>query len=123
MKYTTAPIDYASTEYKYLLQRPDSCHIYVALADWSAPYEIRTNPKNRQLFNPASTSIIAYGELILGSNTDGWQEFTIELKYRSTSRVPRYLQITCAASKYGDYFTGGTGATLFVDQFSLSYDY
>lgn len=121
-KYTTAPINYASTEYKYLLNRPDSCHIYVALADWSAPYQIRTNPNNRQLFNANSPEIIAYGEMIVGADTGGWKEFTIKLNYRSTSRVPTYLQITCAASKYGDFFTGGTGATLFVDQFSFSYD-
>lgn len=122
-KYTTAPINYASTEYKYLLDRPDSCHIYVAMTDWTEPYQIRTNPNNRQLFNSASPEVIAYGELIRGSDTDGWQEFEIELKYRSTSRVPRYIQITCAASKYGDFFTGGAGAVLYVDDFELLYDY
>lgn len=121
--YTTAPINYASTEYKYLLDRPDSCHIYVALTDWTEPYQIRTNPKNQHLFNPNSPEIIAYGELIRGSNTDGWQEFEIVLNYRSTSRVPRYIQITCAASKYGDFFTGGAGAILYVDDFTLHYDY
>ena len=123
MKYTTAPIDYASTEYKYLLDRPDSCHIYVALTDWQSPYEIRTNPKDRQLFNPDSPEVIAYGELISGSDSQGWTEFEIKLNYRSTSRVPRYIQITCAASKYGDFFTGGAGACLYVDEFSLQYDY
>lgn len=123
MKYKTAPINYASSEFAYLKDRPDSCHIYIAMTDWEAPFQIRTNPKNRQLFNPESPEIIAYGELILGHDTDGWQEFTIELNYRSTSRKPRYLQITCAASKYGDYFTGGAGACLYVDDFSLLYDY
>ncbi|MDE5552356.1 MAG: PCMD domain-containing protein [Muribaculaceae bacterium] len=122
-KYNTAPINYASADLKYLIDRPDSCHIYVAMTDWTAPYEIRTNPKNRQIFDPASPDIIAYGELIRGSDTDGWQEFEIELKYRSTARIPSYIQITCAASKYGDFFTGGVGACLFVDQFSLIYDY
>ena len=123
MKYKTAPINYASAEYKYLMDRPDSCHIYVAVTDWAEPYEIRTNPKNRQLFNANSPEIIGYGELIRGNDTNGWEEFTIELNYRSYSRVPRYIQVTCAASKYGDFFTGGTGATLVVDQFSLEYDY
>ncbi|MDE5773005.1 MAG: PCMD domain-containing protein [Muribaculaceae bacterium] len=122
-KYITAPINYASAEFKDLMNRPDSCHIYVAMTDWTAPFEIRTNPKNRQLFNPNSPEVIAYGELIRGSDTDGWQEFEIELKYHSTSKVPSYIQITCAASKYGDYFTGGAGACLYVDQLSLSYDY
>ena len=122
-KYKTAPINYASTEYKYLLERPDSCHIYIAMTDWTEPYQIRTNPNNRHLFDKNSPEIIAYGELIRGSDTDGWQEFEIELNYRSTSRIPRYIQITCAASKYGDFFTGGTGAVLFVDDLELLYDY
>ena len=122
-KYKTAPINYTSGEYKMLEGRPDSCHIYVALTDWTAPYEIRTNPNTRQLFDADSPSVIAYGELVRGSDTDGWQEFEIRLNYRSTSRVPSYIQITCAASKYGDFFTGGAGAVLFVDDFSLLYDY
>ena len=123
MKFHTEPINYAISDFKYLMERPDSCHIYVALTDWTAPYQIRTNPKNRQLFNATSPEIIGYGELILGRDTDGWQEFEIEIKYRSTSRMPRYIQITCAASKYGDYFTGGAGTCLYVDDFSLLYDY
>ena len=123
MKYKTAPIDYTSAEFKNLMNVPDSCHIYVAVTDWTAPYEIRTNPKTRQLFDPKSPEIIGYGELVVGADTDGWQGFEIELKYRSTSRVPRYIQITSAASKYGDYFTGGTGACLWVDDYELLYDY
>ena len=121
-KFTTAPINYASAEFKSLMGENDACHIYIALTDWTTTYQIRTNPKNRQLFNPDSPEIIAYGELIRNTDTNGWEEFTVELTYRSTSRVPRYLQITCAASRYGDYFTGGTGTTLFVDQLSLEYD-
>lgn len=122
-KYTTAPIDYVSKEWSQMKGQPDTCHIYIALTDWTAPYQIRTNPNNRQLFNPNAPEIIAYGSLERGSNTNGWQEFEITLKYKSTSRKPRYLQITNAASKYGDYFTGGTGACLIVDQYSLEYDY
>ncbi len=123
MKFHSEPINYTNNEYQYLKNRPDSCHIYIAMTDWTAPYQIRTNPKNRQLFNPNSPEIIAYGELIKGNDTNGWEEFEIELKYRSTAKVPRYIQITCAASKYGDYFTGGTGTCLWVDNLSLGYDY
>lgn len=121
-QYKTAPINYASTEYKHLLDVPDSCHIYVALTDWTAPYEIRTNPRNQQLFDKDMPSIIAYGELIYSGTMDDYKEFEIKLNYRDTSRVPTYLQITCAASKYGDYFTGGAGATLYVDELSFGWD-
>ena len=123
MKYHSVPIDYASTEFNDLKGQPDECHIYVALTDWAEPYQIRTNPKNRQLFDPNSPEIIGYGELIRGEDTDGWVPFTIEIDYRSTSRVPRYIQVTCAASRLGDYFTGGAGTCLWVDELSLDYDY
>ena len=121
-QYRTANIDRSSNEYKDLIGRPDTCHIYVALADWTAPFEIRTNPNNRQLFDKNSESIIAYGELLYSGTMDSYQEFEIKLEYRDTYRVPTYLQITCAASKYGDFFTGGTGAVLYVDQFSFGWD-
>lgn len=122
-QYKTAPINYASAEYQDLKGRPDSCHIYVALTDWAAPFEIRTKPATRNLFDKNADYVIGYGELIFGGTMDSYQPFEIEIKYRSTSKVPSYLQITAAASKYGDFFTGGTGATLYVDQFSFSYDY
>ena len=122
-QYKTADINYASADYKNLIGQPDTCHIYVALADWTAPFEIRTNPKNQQLFDKDASSIIAYGELVYSGTMEEYQPFEIKLEYRSTSRVPTYLQITCAASKLGDYFTGGAGAVLYVDQFSFDYDY
>lgn len=52
-----------------------------------------------------------------------YKEFEIDLDYRSTSRIPNYLLIVCSASKYGDYFTGGAGSTMWVDEFSFEYDY
>lgn len=122
-KFHSNPIDYAAAELEYLKGRPDSCHIFVALTDWTEPFQVRTNPKNRNLFDKNAPYVIGYGELVQGDDTDGWQPFEIEIKYRSTSIVPTYIQITCAASKYGDYFTGGTGTVLYVDQLSLSYDY
>lgn len=123
LQFTTAPINYASSELKHLMGKPDTCHIFIALTDWTAPYEIRTNPRNRQLFDKNSASVIAYGELFIGKDTDGYIEFEIPIVYRSTSRKPSYIQITCAASKYGDFFTGGAGTVLYVDQLSLDYDF
>ena len=122
-KYTTAPIDYASEEWTHLIGQPDTCNIYVALADWDAPYEIRTNPKNRQLLDMNAPEIIAYGELRSGTSTNDWVEFEIEFKYKATNRKPKYIIISSAASRLGDYFTGAAGAVLYVDEFSLEYDY
>ncbi|MBO5444437.1 MAG: PCMD domain-containing protein [Muribaculaceae bacterium] len=122
-RYTTGAIDYSSKEREYLKGRNDTCSIYVALTDWTQPYEIRTNPAKRQLFDKNASYIIGYGELERGTSMDDYEEFEIEIKYRSTSATPRYIMITCASSKYGDYFTGSSSSVLYVDQLSLEYDY
>lgn len=122
-QYQGVNIDYVSTELADLKNRPDTCQIYVAVTDWTTPYEIRTNPKNRQLFNPNADYVIGFGQLLDAGTMDDYKPFEIEIKYRNTSKVPSYLIIVCCASKFGDYFTGGNGSKLWVDQLSFDYDY
>lgn len=122
-QYNAAIIDRTTDAYQSLKGRPDTCHIYVALADWSAPFEIRTKASDRQLFDRNMTSVIAYGELVVSAEMTAYKPFEIELKYKDTGRIPTYLQITCTSSKLGDFFTGGAGSVLYVDQFSFDYDY
>lgn len=122
-QYTTGDINYSNKEMEYLKGRPDTCSIYIAVTDWTAPYEIRTNPNTRQLFDKNAGYVIGYGALERGSSMSAYEEFEIELEYRSTSLQPSYIMVTCASSKYGDYFTGSTSSVLYVDQLSLDYDY
>lgn len=122
-QYSAAEINTVSSEFSDIKGQPDTCHIYVALTDWTAPFEIRTKPSDRSLFDKNAGYIIAYGELQFSGKMDAYRPFEIKLDYRSTSRVPTYMQITCSASKYGDYFTGGSGSVLYVDEFSFDYDY
>ena len=84
---------------------------------------IQTKTSNRQLFDKNDEHVIAYAELNNGATITEYTEFNLELQYRATNRKPTYIIIVCSASKYGDYFTGGTGAVLTVDEFSLEYDY
>lgn len=122
-KYTCVPISNASSEMSYLKGRPDTAQIYIALADWKEPLEIRTNPKNRQLFNPDDPSVIAYGTVLYGESIGEYRKFEITLDYRDTNRVPSYILVVASASKYGDYFTGGNGSILWIDDLVLEYDY
>ena len=123
VKYTSVAIDKTTSEFSYLKGRPDSCHIYVALGDWDEPVEIRTKKSERKLFDKNDPNIIAYAEFISGKTIPQYTELDLPLVYRSTSRVPKYLVLVCTASKYGDYFTGGDGSILWVDDFSFEYDY
>lgn len=122
-KYTVAAIDNTDDAHKDLMGKPDTCIVWIALGDWSEPVEIRTNPKNSKYFDKNDPNVIAYGEMNCGETVSAYKDFEIELDYRSTSRVPKYLLIVCSASKYGDYFTGGAGSTMWVDDFSFEYDY
>ena len=47
--------------------------------------------------------------------------FTLPIQYRD-NRQPTYIEIACASSRYGDYFTGGKGSVLLIDEFELIYD-
>lgn len=122
-KYKSAPISHTSAEFANMMDKPDTAQIFFALTDWDKPFEIRTNPKNQQLFNANSDAVIAYGDITFSNDVNEFTEFVVELDYRATNRVPRYILIVCTASKYGDFFTGGVGSTLNVSNLSLDWDY
>ncbi|MGN0213368.1 MAG: PCMD domain-containing protein [Muribaculaceae bacterium] len=122
-KCNVVNISHSSSEYTHLKGQPDTCVVYVALTDWDEQYEIRTNPSNRQLFDRYDEHVIAYGTVETAKSITDWEDFEVTLEYRATNRKPKYILIVASASKYGDYFTGGDGTTLWVDDFSLVWDY
>lgn len=106
----------------------DLCSIYIILAKDKHQVD---NTKTNTLLTKENVwnddNFIAYGELPANQcvDTDGqWKEFTIPLQYKENvfGEQPKYLIIVCSSSKYGDYFTGGVGSTLYVDDFSLVYE-
>lgn len=122
-KYTSATIDKIGEDaLSYLKGQPDSCHIYIALTDWDQPLEIRTRPSERQLFDKNDSHVIAYAEYISGNSDSQYQQKDLVLDYRYTNRTPKYILVVASASKYGDYFTGGVGSKLLIDNFELIYD-
>lgn len=124
-KYTSSTINRqpGNSDFPELMGRPDTCIVWCALIDSPQPFEIRTNPGNRQLFNPDGDEVIAYGKMQRGETVGSWTQFEFDLKYKSTSRVPRYILVVASASAYGDYFIGGDASTLWLDDFVLKYDY
>lgn len=122
-KYNMADISHSSKEFASLVGRPDTCIIWCALIDSSEPFEIRTNPNNRNLFDPDGPEVVAYGKMQQSQSVTEYIPFEFELTYKSTSRVPKYILVVASASKYGDYFTGGAGSILYIDDFELIYDY
>lgn len=109
--------------------------VYIALGDWSGesyenstwPKIIQTdfnNPQKAKLFDSNSDEIIAYGEKIFVENTtegNNMIEFLIPLNYRN-NRIPTSIILVGSSSRYGDYFAGGAGSTMWLDDLKLIYD-
>lgn len=125
LKYNCAPISHVGVGFvkDEWVGKPDTAVVYIALTDWTEPLQIRTNPNTRQLFDSNAPEVIAYGRVQYGETVADYIPFEIELDYRATDRVPNYLLVVGSASKYGDYFVGGNGSTLYLDDFKLEYDY
>lgn len=124
-KYTSATIDMIGDnlgDLASLKGQPDMFHIYIALSDRSEPYEIRNDPKNRQLFNPEDDGIIAYGEYSSSETVTTYKQLEIPLEYRATNRTPKYIIVVASSSKYGDYYIGGVGSKLWLDEMELVYE-
>lgn len=106
----------------------DVCSIFIILS--KGTYQLNNTITSTLLSEEKvknTDQFIAYGELPISEcvSTNGqWKEFNIPLKYKEDAfgEEPTHLIIVCSSSKYGDYFTGGTGSTLYLDDFELIYD-
>lgn len=103
--------------------------IYLAILDNTTkdydgskwPVIIKT--KTAELFDKNGANVIAYGEKIFTSATegDGMIEFEIPLEYFKTDVKGAYIMVTMSASRYGDYFAGGENSIMWVDDLELVY--
>ena len=91
------------------------------MTDWDKPFHINTTA-GEFVDVAGDPAIIAHGILESDEATDGFVEFTIPLEYRNLERKPKYVVVSACASSLGDYFTGGVGSVLHVDEFEFLYD-
>lgn len=105
--------------------------IYIALTsgdgesyDDGSTWSCIVRTKSQKYFDKNATNIVAYGEQIWDSNTDGdgMIEFTIPLDYRKLDEVPNRIVLVAAASQFGDYFQGSSGSTMWLDDMELIYE-
>jgi hypothetical protein len=126
-RYEPKPIDMTSSKYSHLSGQTDNCQIQIFLTDWTSPFTISTGDERFVDTSEGNKSILAYGTILSNDNTtdnggkNGYVQFTIPLEYRSLKQ-PTYIVISAAASRYGDYFTGGLGSVLYLDELELIYD-
>lgn len=91
----------------------DKCHVYVYLENWRGATE---RPKE------ADRDIIAYGEFKTDATTTDYQQFVINIEYRTTTIKPTHIVLVATSSVYGDRYCGATGSKLWLDDLSFDYD-
>lgn len=125
-RYTNGKIDYRggnTPEGVAEIGTDDLCSIYIALA--KKPHQLDNTNTSTFFDLENDPNIIAYGQLpdaeAVSTNNE-WKEFTVTMTYKDlTPQTQYYLIIVCSSSKYGDYFTGSTGSTMYIDDLELVY--
>lgn len=113
----------------------DECLIYIALS--TKQHEVISKTGQIVPYPFDDESVFAYGSYVSGKTEDktgetlaesikeGYAPFKIKLNYKTA--VPKtgsfYILIVATSSRYGEYFTGSTSSVMYVDEFSLDYDY
>lgn len=113
--------------------QPDKGIIYIALTDdtldpaydgkqW--PFVIKTASSGQRLFSKDEERVLAYGEHVFEAATDGdgLVEITIPIDYFKKDVKPSHIVFVASASRYGDYFCGGEGSTMWIDDVELIYE-
>ena len=148
IKYSTDLVN--RTENKKITKNDyDIGQVKVALGTWT-PSKYGGTEQSPILINTTDTSTfvdfdtdpatIAYGDMqITGAasasdytaNINGvtttedwtqWHQIELDLVYRDLTTTPTHIIISCAASKWGDYFEGCDSSKMWVDGFELVYD-
>lgn len=120
--YSYAPkaIDRVKAPYENMMGQMDKCQILVLLTDWDEQFRINTTA-GKFVDIASDPHIIAHAVLESDQPTDGFVEFDLPLEYRDFERKPKYVVVACCASYLGDYFTGGEGSLMHVDEFEFVY--
>ena len=97
-KYTSVSYSYNSTTI------PDSCAIYAILSKWNGSQRVE----------------VGKAEMFSSTNINTYTEFVLPFNYNS-STIPDTISVVFASSKNGEFFRGGIGSKLYVDDISFSY--
>ena len=146
-RYSTSKVDIIGAKMppgvKLTRDDYDRAQIKIALGVWNHKQyggtkdsPVLVNTTNESTFVDFNTdpSTIANGDLIIhkdgymmngssmvSASTSEWAEYTIPLNYHTLEILPTHIIVSCAASQYGDYFTGCSTSRLWIDKVELVY--
>ena len=117
--YRPSKVNFAKAPHAAMKGKSDIGRIEVILTDWTGPYNITTNYE-RFIDGATDPHVIGRAVIELKKATNGYVYFEVPIEYRD-DRTPTYVDITATPSRYGEFFTGGSGSTLYVDEFEFKY--
>lgn len=100
------------------------CPVHINTTDESTFVDYYTDPNtiaNGDVVIYNDGYMINNGEMVTAATT-GWIEYVIPLDYRKFNAYPTHIVVSCAASQYGDYFTGYDKTKLWIDAVELIYE-
>ena len=118
---------------------PDNARIFVAIVDWTKPRRVVSNVNNTTGawdpvkgpdVAPEEGKIIGYGSLLIpASESDAadaaLKDTELQIYWYDKTAKPAEgnysLVISCACNAYGDFFTGCSKNTMYVDDFEWVY--
>jgi len=132
-KYISGKVDYAQSDAPIAKGDYDQCNIKVALGTWgfkkyggstTCPVQVNTTDKSTFWDYPNLPETIAYAEFAKAANEAAttWTQVTLKLDYSNLNTDPTFIIVSCAASRYGDYFTGYSDSQFYLDHFELLYE-
>lgn len=102
----------------------DEGQIFVAFAT----NPISLNTADGIYFNPDDPAVLGYGQVTFSNGQNIGEsgrmarvEIPVEWRQAAHSQEATTIIIVCSASKYGDYFVGGKGSIMYLDDFELVY--
>ncbi len=117
--YRPVKIDVTKSPYENKKGETDTGHIFVVLADWDGQFIVDSG-KSQFLDTDNDPGIIGYGRVAFDHYMNDYEKFVIDIEYRN-DRTPKYVVIVAASSVLGDFFTGGDGSALYIDEFRFNY--
>ena len=139
-KYSPALVNYVENKKVADPKTYDQGQLQVLLIETDCPYRVLPVKTDGKTTNgptykdetkiidlETDKTVIARGLLNLNisdANGDGqaeWMEFELPLEYRDY-RKPTYVIVTAASSYLGDFFTGGDGSVLMIDELEFVYE-
>lgn len=122
----------------------DRAEIKFAIGTWNyktyggtkdSPVHVNTTDASTFVDYTTDASTVAYGNLVIyndgysvnagekvSATTSGWLEYVIPLDFHDFKTWPTHIVVSCAASQYGDYFSGCDSSKLWVDKVELVYE-